>query len=301
MKYPILQPVELLDAREGAFRVRPKTEGDWRQTCDHVYAEALGVGLVMDVFEPTGAGNGRGIVDVVCGGWQADRVRLNEHLGLGLVDALCAEGFTVFAVSPGSASLFTGLQMVAHVRAAIRHVRQYAAAWGVAAEPLGLAGASAGGHIAALAALAPDPAEPSAREPWRRHGTAVEAVGCFFPPTDLLDFDGGVFDFAGRAGRGTARLLFEDGLAGHDEEAVRAAAEALSPARQVRGTPPPFLLIHGDADPVVHLSQSEKLRDALLSAGGEAELWVKRGGRHPWQGVRAEAARLASWFAARLA
>jgi len=64
--------------------------------------------------------------------------------------------------------------------------------------------------------------------------------------------------------------------------------------------PPPCSLVHGDADPVVPLEQSEKLYRALRAAGGQAELIVKPGGKHPWPDVRTEADRMAAWFDARL-
>lgn len=300
MQYPIVQPVEQLYLGQASFRARPKSRGNYVQACNITYAEAFGVGLVMDVFRPRAAANGRAVVDVIGGAWHAGRQRLNEHLGLGLVDALCERGFTVFAVSPGSANLFTAHQMAGHVHAAVRYVRWQADTWGVAREPLGLAGASASGHIAALAAISPDGHTAAGRDPWSAYPASVQAVGLFFPPTDLADFDGQSFDFSERAGHNIGRLLCEEGVALKRPEEIRELAEAASPARQVNRKPPPFLLIHGDADPVVPLSQSEKLRAALRAAGGEVRLLVKPGGGHPWPDARVEAERMAEWFQERL-
>ena len=92
--------------------------------------------LVMDVFRPEGNPKGRGIVDVVSNGWLSDRVQLNAHIGLGIYDVLCRRGYTVFAVSPGSVTKTTGLDMVRHVREAIRHIKAQHEHLGISAEAL---------------------------------------------------------------------------------------------------------------------------------------------------------------------
>ena len=59
---------------------------------------------------------------------------------------------------------------------------------------------------------------------------------------------------------------------------------------------PPFLLIHGDADPVVPLQQSQRMLDALNRAGVPAELIVKKGGGHPWLTMHEEVKVMSDWF-----
>lgn len=294
------ESIEQLYAPAAGLRIRPRTAGNYRRTSNHIYAEAHGIGLLYDVFAPAADANGLGIVDIVSGAWQSDRLRLDEHIGLGFFDALCARGYTVFAVRPGSVGKFTARQMVRHVHAAIRHVKAHAAHYGVDPERLGLAGASAGGHLAALAALAPEDPMPQSRHAYKQHGSAVRAVGLLFPPTDLVEFGEQGFDFTTAEGQPIQRLLFEDGVAHHDRDTVLAAAAAVSPARLVTRQPPPFVLIHGDADPVVPLAQSQKLVAALREAGGRADLWVQPGGGHPWPEIRQQLDQLAVWFDAQL-
>ncbi len=296
MKYPITRPVAQLYRPAALLRVRPKTAGKYVQICNHVYAEAHGLGLLMDIFTPEQGANGLGIIDVISGGWFADRVQLNEHIGLGVVDGLCAHGYTVFALSPGSITKFTGQDMVRHIHEGIRHIKARADRFGVDRNRLGLTGASAGGHLAALAALEPRPARPQSRDPFRHYDTAVQALGLFFPPTDLLDFGGHRFDLIEIEGIPLGRLLFEDGLAHHTDHEVEERLLQLSPARRVASTPPPVLLIHGDADAIVPVSQSHKLAEAVRAAGGSAEVIEKPGGGHPWPEIRTEIEQLAGWF-----
>ena len=78
-------------------------------------------------------------------------------------------------------------------------------------------------------------------------------------------------------------------------------AKAISPALLVESKQPPFLIIHGDADPLVPLHQSELLIDALKKQGGSAELIVKKGGGHPWFTIHEEVQVMADWFDKQLA
>ena len=297
---PNPEPVEQVHRPRGALRVRPRSRGNYTQHTNLVYAETDGVGLVMDVFQPAGDANGRAIVDVIAGAWHSDRPRLNEHIGLGAIDAFCDAGFTVFAVAVGSATFFTVTRMVEHVHAAIRHVRGTAEDWDIHPERLGLCGVSAGGHIAALVALAPEPADPRARLPWYRHGTTVAAVGLFFPPTDFLDFGGRPFDFRRVTELPIPHMLFENGLAGREADEIEAAARAISPLHQIRGGHPPFFLTHATGDAIVPYSQSSRFVQVLEDAGVVATLATHDGPGHPWATVAEECTQMATWFSGRL-
>ena len=121
--------------------------------------------------------------------------------------------------------------------------------------------------------------------------TRVKAVAVFFPPTDFLDFGGKMLDsrdeLYGRLLRGAAKPQAED---------AAQLLKQISPAHLVTRGAPPFLLIHGDADPVVPLQQSERMLAALKEAGVPAELIVKKGGGHPWFTIHEEVRILADWF-----
>ena len=64
----------------------------------------------------------------------------------------------------------------------------------------------------------------------------------------------------------------------------------------MRDHAPPFLIIHGDADPVVPLQQSEALLKALKDKEMDAQLIVKPGGGHPWLTIREEVVVSADWL-----
>lgn len=266
------------------------------QQQDVVFGEVHGTGLLMDVFRPTGRANGLGIVDVVSGSWYSDRGKIRDHARARIFDILCARGYTVYAVRPGSRTRYTLQEMDTHVKRAIRVVKARAADDGVDPDRLGLTGASAGGHLATLAALTPSEAAADAKDPLERHDTRVAAVGVFFPPTDFLEWRDGTM-----ADRTLLRgLMVPAGAPEPDDVALRDLARSLSPRHRIAKADIPFLIIHGDADPLVPFEQSERFVGALTDAGIPAQLVVKRGGAHPWPTIAEEVAILADWFDAKL-
>lgn len=261
-----------------------------------VYGEGHGVGLLMDVFRPTANANGLGIIDVASGAWYSDRGKIRDHMLAGVYDLFCERGYTVFAVRPGSRPKYSVPDMLHHLGLAVEHIRANSDQYGIDPDRIGITGASAGGHLAALVALSPT----NGLKPTGRQAAAtppsnpIRAAGLFFPPTDLLSWDGErelLMDELLRP------LLFGEAGSAAEADQLRAAAVQFSPLRQVADAPPlPFLLIHGDADQVVPLSHSTRFVDAVQEAGGQAELVVKPGGGHPWLTIRREVQQMVDWF-----
>ena len=272
---------------------------DFIQTQDVVFGEVHGTGLLMDVFTPTGTANGHAIVDVASGSWYSDRGKIRDHTLAQMYATFCGRGYVVFAIRPGSKTRYTALEMDQHVKLAIRYVKENAMKYNIDANKLGLTGASAGGHLATLAALTPVASDPTAKNKLERHDTSVAAVAVFFPPTDFLEWrDGKMVDskVLGPLIAVGASSAKEGALNGKSEEELLEMAKAISPLYQVRKPTVPFLLIHGDADEVVPLSHSQKLVKAIQTSGGSAELIVKEGGGHPWLTLPVEVAVMADWF-----
>ena len=287
----------------------PVGQDPYTQEVDHVYATIDGKDFYMDVFVPTGEnrhefykpndnGKGLAIIDIISGGWSSARARLDEHKGFQVFGIFCARGYTVFAVRPGTRGEYPVSDMPGHVKGAIRYIKANADKYGIDPDRIGLMGASAGGHLALMTTLTAEPGDPGAEDPLLRHGTDVAATGVFFPPTDFLNWEGKDHAEVGE--------LIGDGLFPHDyaqrsQEEFLDEARKVSPIQHVKKVRAPFLFIHGDADPVVPLSQSEIMIEALEKAGNEAGLIVKKGGAHPWITMPEEILKLADWFDAQLA
>ncbi|MBM3847528.1 MAG: alpha/beta hydrolase [Verrucomicrobia bacterium] len=267
------------------------------QRKDVVYADLHGTGLLLDVFIPKEKTNGLGIVDVASGAWHSDRNKIRDHTLARIYHIHCARGYTVFAVRPGSKSRYTLMEMDSHLKTAIRWIKAQSSAYSIDPDRLGLTGASAGGHLALMTALKVEPGKPDAKRPEARHSTEVRAVGVFFPPTDLVDWDLGK-----KADPALVKsLLYLPGVKGQSDEDVLGLARKSSPLHQVMSVSTPFLIFHGDADKVVPLYHSNAFVDAMKKAGNAAELRVKAGGGHPWLTLPEEVKSLADWFDEKLA
>ena len=263
----------------------------YEQRQDLVYGEVHGTGLLMDVFVPTGTKNGIGIIDVASGSWHSDRGKIRDHKMARMYDIFCGKGYTVFAIRPGSRTKYTVNEMIANVNTGIRYVKAHAEEYGIEAERLGIMGASAGAHLASLAVVRAQDGDPDAKDALRRYSTHVAAVGIFFPPTNFIEWGEGKPDF-----RRLGDVLFSGGIDGHSEDEIEARAREISPALNVNGKTPPFIVWHGDADFLVPLQQSEFFVEQLKAAGTDVKLHVKAGGGHPWITIHEEVGHISDWF-----
>jgi acetyl esterase/lipase len=143
---------------------------------------------------------------------------------------------------------------------AVRWLGEHASYLGIDPTRLALWGASAGGHLAALAALVPE-------------APAVQGVVAWYPITDLLALDQEATD------------TFEAHLLGAPiGERVELARRA-SPVTYVRADAPPFLLQHGESDSWVPCAQSQRLAEALQDAGAMVELQTVPSADHFFEGA----------------
>lgn len=250
-----------------------------------VYKVDHGVGLVMDVFRPTANANGHAIVDTLSGAWYSAQGQVNDHTRAGVFEIMTAHGYTVFMVRPGSRTKFTAQEMTANMIDALAYIKEHAETFAIDPNNIGIMGASAGGHLTLLTSIA-------AKSSGRDDIANITTVAAFFPPTDFIDWGGQPRNF-----EGIADIIFNDGIDHKDSEEVEKAATAISPALiDIPDNFPPVLLIHGDADPVVPLGQSEKMIAKLEAADVPCKLIVKPGGGHPWLTIREEVEIIAEWF-----
>lgn len=161
------------------------------------------------------------------------------------------------------------------VQAALRYLRGNAQMLGIDPDRVVLSGASAGGHLASLVALtAHDPVKDGGLGDYTDQPLAVDGVIDAFGPTDM----NAIIDSLKRQER------FSESREGKAVIAISQAMpgffDGLSPVKQVTPDAPPFLIMHGENDPIVPVEQSLWLHDALQEAGVESTLEVIPGARH---------------------
>jgi acetyl esterase/lipase len=134
-------------------------------------------------------------------------------------------------------------------------------------------GVSAGAQLAALLALT-----GAAGAPGLGGADSVDAVVCWYAPTDLGALADDIDDAGGTSERGPESR--ESQLLGAPPAQRPDLAAAASPARFARAGAPPFLLLHGAADRLVPPRQSQRLADALTATGGTATVELVAGATH---------------------
>ncbi|MCS7167642.1 MAG: alpha/beta hydrolase [Gemmatales bacterium] len=147
-------------------------------------------------------------------------------------------------------------------KAAIRWLRAHASKYDIDPNRIGVIGASAGGHLAALLGAGGDIPELEGNLGLTKVSSRVQAVCDIFGPTDFLRFE--------PMNRDPKSVLAQ--LLGGTVEEKKELARLASPVTHASKDDPPFLILHGTADKVVPLAQSEYLENALRGAGVEVTL-----------------------------
>jgi acetyl esterase/lipase len=209
------------------------------------------------------------------GGWQAGDKKyppLLNQLSRGYIVASIEYRFSQKAPFPAQ---------IEDCQAAIRFLRAHAKKYNIDKDHIGVAGASAGGHLSALVGTS---GGKKAFAPLGGHdeqSDQVQAVCDLFGPTDFntvmtqASEDTKVKNaFKWNEGDPYSSLIA--GKLGKDTE----KCQAVSPVSYVSKDSPPFLILHGDLDALVPYAQSVELADLLGKAGVEVTLQRFPGSGH---------------------
>jgi acetyl esterase/lipase len=271
---------------------------------DVIYGRKYGMALTLDVFTPKKDANGAAVVFAVSGGW------FSSHAGIDGVNTtflpeLLKRGYTVFAVVHGSQPKFTIPEVLEDMHRALRYIRAHAKDYHIDPDRIGITGGSAGGHLSLMQGTAGKMGDPKARDPIDRVSSRVQAVGCFFPPTDFLNYGSKGVVALGRGTLEAFKAPFDfqesDPIMRSfnlvlDEGKRRAIGKEVSPVYHVTKESAPALIIHGDADKLVPIQQAEIMIAKLKEVGVPAELVVKKGAAHGWNGIGKDMKPIADWF-----
>ncbi len=256
---------------------------------DVIYGRKPGVALTLDVFQPAKT-NGYGLVFMVSGGWFSS----HEAVNAGFFQVFLDRGYTVFAVVHGSQPKYVITEITGDIHRAVRFIRHNAVKYGVNPNHLGIFGGSAGGHLSLTMGVHGGPGKAEAKDPVERESSAVQAVACFFPPTDFLNYGKAGEDAVGVGILASYKPAFGPGS--DTPEGRRELGREISPICFVSSNTPPTLIVHGDADKLVPLQQSEIFVEKAKAGGAIAKLVVKHGGGHGWPDMGNDLPLLADWF-----
>jgi acetyl esterase/lipase len=266
-----------------------QTTAEFHRTEDVIYGRKFGTALTLDIFQPEKT-NGAGIVFMVSGGWFSAHEAINPQFYKPFLD----HGYVVFAVVHGSQPKFTVTEVAQDIHRAVRFIRHNAARYGVDPQRLGIAGASAGGHLTLTMATQGTKGDPAAKDPIDRESSEVQAAACFFPPTDFLNYSQPGEDAVGVGTLKDFKAAF--GPRSDSAEDRQKLGKEISPIYFIHSNMPPVLIIHGDADKLVPIYQARIFVEKCEQTGCKAKLIVKEGKVHGWPDIGADVNTLADWF-----
>lgn len=190
---------------------------------------------------------------------------------------LLADGFVVASITYRFSQDAPFPAQIEDCKAAIRWLRAHAKEFNIDPARVGVWGSSAGGHLVAMLGTAGDV------QAWEKgenldQSSRVQAVCDWFGPADLLTM--GAQSGPGSRIQHDAPDSPESRLIGGAVQESKDKGRAASPLSHVTGDDPPFLIMHGDRDPLVPHQQSVALNGALKKAGVDSTLKTLEGSGH---------------------
>lgn len=268
---------------------------------DVVYGRKFGTALTLDVFTPKEKPNGKAVILVVSGGWFS----AHSAISVDYAKVFLNRGYTVFAVVHGSQPRFAIPDVLSDMHRAVRFIRYHAQDYGIDPDQIGITGGSAGGHLSLMQGTAGDAGDPKAKDPVDRVSSRVQAVACFYPPTDFLNYGKPGENALGRGILANFKAPFDFQEVDEkthafvpitDESKVLEIGRKISPINHASADDPPTLIIHGDADKLVPIQQAEIIIAKLKDNGVTAKLVVKPGAAHGWPDLMKDVTQFADWF-----
>lgn len=246
--------------------------------------------MTLDIYLPPRSDERQPLVMFVHGGgWSSGHTRHSGALSdfPGALAKLASEGFVVASVEYRLLGEAAYPAPIDDVRDAIAFMKEHAEEYGVDPDRVGIWGGSAGGHLAALAALAcGDKALPQSPDGKDRSDTCVDAAVIWY----------GVFDFTlqveGRPDTGEPSVV--DRMLGCDARCDVATYRLGSPLTYADAQDPAFLLIHGTHDRVVPADQSRNAAQAFGRIGIPAETLYLQDADHSFVSPTPEQTRAAT-------
>jgi len=270
-----------------------------------IYGRKDGMALTMVMMVPKERSNGKAIISVLNGNW-VSAYRMMDAFST-RPNIYVAAGYTVFGVMVSSQPKYAIPDEITDLKRAVRFVRYNAKQYGIDADHIGITGSSSGGHLSLVIATADDKTESNSMDPVDKVSARVQAAAVFYPPTDFINYGRpnptNAIDQAALVRAGVAAAF--DFKAWNDttktyvslpnERRIQIARD-ISPVNFVTSDDPPVILIHGNADIIVPLQQSETILARLKEANVPTNLIIKNGGGHGWRNRETEEKNFVDWF-----
>lgn len=251
---------------------------------DIPYAEDTLVSHRMDIYLPSDSKPFHPVVVIVYGSaWFGNNLKKAAYRTLGT--PLLRNGFAVVAVNHRSSREARFPAQIQDIKAAVRYIRAQGANYRIDTTFVGITGYSSGGHLSALMGTSGSVRQKTIHSEtadlegnvghYSSYGSSVDAVVDWFGPTDFQ-----VMDSCGSTMVHDAPDSPESTLIGAPIQDNVDLCALANPITYVDPGDPPFLVLHGDSDPLVPHCESELLFQALQEAGVPSRFVLVQGAGH---------------------
>ena len=242
-------------------------------------------GHFLDIHLPTTAKAPFPIVICIYGSaWYSNNSKATTFYN-GLGQRLLKEGFAVVSINHRSSSDSKFPAQLQDVKAAIRFIRANSDTFSLDSNFIGVTGFSSGGHLSALTGTTNNTKKETINGlnvdiegslgRFTSSSSKVNAVVDWFGPTDFL-----IMDTCGSQMKHNDARSPESALIGGPIQENKEKVALANPISYVDKLDPPFLIIHGDKDPLVPYCESERLHGKLQKEGVASEFIMVPGGGH---------------------
>jgi acetyl esterase/lipase len=260
--------------------------------------------LTLDVYLPSSAAGTRPLVLYIHGGgWTTGHARQSGAFDdfPRVLASLAARGYTVASLNYRLSAEAPFPAALQDVKSAIKFLRAHASEYGIDTSKALVWGGSAGGHLAALAALTCGVTELEPGVPPNPSAEDLRIAGQSDCVQGAVTWYG-MFDL-GMPSSMTASIALSPTIRRFlDCKDTACSAELLdkaSPLHYLKADSPPFLLVHGTSDKLVDPDQSRRFKDRMDQIGAHAKLVLIPAVDHSFIGSTPEATRDASLLALR--
>jgi acetyl esterase/lipase len=223
------------------------------------------------------------VISIYGSAWFGNNLKGSDlsTIGKALLDA----GFAV--VTPNHRSSFDAKfpAQIQDIKAVVRFIRANAETYQIDTSFIGITGSSSGGHLAVLTGTSGFVKQYTVGSTtfdiegdigsYTGFSSSVNAVVDWFGPTDFL-----VMDSCGSSLNHNAANSPESSLIGGSIQNNKDKCTLANPITYVDENDPPFLILHGDADPLVPHCESELLFNALQNANVSSQYVLVPGAQH---------------------
>jgi acetyl esterase/lipase len=239
---------------------------------------------MLDIYHPKVAKQFYPVIIVIYGSaWYGNN--LKETIVSNLGKALLDSGFAIVTPNHRSSNEAKFPAQINDIKAVIRFIRANASKYNIDTSFIGITGFSSGGHLASLAGTsghikkitigsATANIEGSVGQ-YTNFSSTVDAVVDWFGPTNFLMMDSCGCKTVHNASDSPEANLLGGPIQSHKDKCALA-----NPITYIDSNDPPFLILHGDKDPIVPHCESELFFKALQKAKVESHYLLVPGAQH---------------------